>query len=355
MLGFKSKKTATDQLIPEGGPNRRTTLTKVHPIHFPRHRSEQKNGGKAPSQAGPLERKTTPSRPHRIDTIAPEVAEEIRRRLIDQETAFQQKSAGKTFSSLWAHSCRVGQIARRIARMEGWDEELSLLSGLLHDVGKFAFGTHHDGDIPEERNAVRFLESLLSGTPYERWISEIRQAVLSTYLDGDPTNDLGRAVYDADCLDKLGNMGVVQFFVKKALRRSFLDNDMMIRTSIELTYAHHAPHILKTATGRSLALDRSLRTRRFYIELLEEWAELGLGEFTIVEEEIAGIECIFVAPTQCSCGGEVSLESDILDSVKCRSAFVTHRCDACGLEKTYSFCLPNINGLPPRPRPHGAA
>lgn len=348
MPGFKPKKIATNSLIPDEGRDRRPTLTKVHSIQFPRHRSRKKNGGKDPNQAGPLERQTTPNLLYRTETIAPGVAEEIRRRLIDQETAFQRKSAGETFSSLWAHSCRVGRIARRIARMEGWDEEPALLAGLLHDAGKFAFGTHHDGDIPEERNAVRFMESLLSGTPYERWIPEVRQAILSTYLEGDPTNESGRAVYDADCLDKLGNMGVVQFFVKKALRRSFLDNDMMIRTSIELTYAHHAPHTLKTPTGRILARDRCLRTRRFYAELLEEWAALGLGEFKIVAEEIAGIECIFVVPTRCSCGGAVSPESDILDSVKCRSAVVTHRCDACGIEKTYSFCLPNLKGLPPK-------
>jgi uncharacterized protein len=160
------------------------------------------------------------------------------------------------------------------------------------------------------------------------------------------TSDIGRAVYDADCLDKLGNIGVVQFFAKKALRRQFLDDDVLIRTSIELTYAHHAPDTLKTATGRSLAHTRKIRTRRFYTGLLEEWKELGLGAFNILEEEIAGIVCIFVVPDSCACGGQLERESDIRDSLKCRSVVVNYLCRACGLEKEFSFCLPNVRGLP---------
>jgi len=40
-----------------------------------------------------------------------------------------------------------------------------------------------------------------------------------------------------------------------------LDNDVMIRTTIELTYAHHAPDTLKMATGWFLDQERSAQTR----------------------------------------------------------------------------------------------
>ena len=288
------------------------------------------------------------SGPNALQSIAPDVLREIRQTLIDQESAFQDKSTEETFSSIWSHSARVARIAHHIARAEGWEEEPALLAGLLHDSGKFAFGRYHEDDTPEEENAVRIAQRILSGTAYAKWIPSISEAILSTYLEGKATSDIGRAVYDADCLDKLGNMGVVQFFAKKALRRQFLDDDVMIRTSIELTYAHHAPHTLKTATGRSLARSRKIRTRRFYTGLLEEWKELGLGAFTIFEEEIAGIVCILVVPDRCSCGSRLERESDIRDSLKCRSVIVAYMCRSCGLEREFSFCLPNVRGLPQR-------
>lgn len=284
--------------------------------------------------------------PKTLTSILPDVLQEIRQTLIEQETAFQNKSTEDRCSSIWSHSSRVARIARHIAKAEGWEQETALLAGLLHDIGKFAHGSYHENGIPEEKNAVRYAQRILSGTVYEKRLPAIQDAILTTYLEGKATSDIGRAVYDADCLDKLGNLGVVQFFAKKALRRQFLDDGLIIRASIELTYACHAPETLKTATGRSLARKRYIRTRTFYTGLLEELNELGLGEFTIVNEEIAGIACILVVPGSCSCGGRLERKSDIRDSFKCRSVVVKYRCRACGFESEFSFCLPNVKGLP---------
>ena len=304
--------------------------------------------GSDTEKKGELRLRSGTSGANALKSVAPDVLREIRRTLIEQETAYQHALTEEIFSSLWAHSSRVGRIARHIAKAEGLEEGPALLAGLLHDTGKFAHGSYHEGDIPEEQNAVHFAERILTGTIYEKWIPIISEAILSTYLEGEATSDIGRAVYDADCLDKLGNMGVVQFIAKRALRRQFLDQDVIIKTSVELTYAHHAPDTLKTATGRSLARERSLRTRRFYTELIEEWKELGLGAFNIIEEDIAGIVCILVAPCACSCGGRIRLESDIRDSVKCRSVVVRYFCTVCSTESEFSFCLPNVKGLPQR-------
>ena len=87
---------------------------------------------------------------------------------------------------------------------------------------------------------------------------------------------------------------------------------------------------------------------RFYTGLLEEWTKLGLGDFEIREEDIEGIACVLVVPRVCGCGGPLDLESDIRESVKCRSAVVRYLCAACGLESEFSFCLPNVKGLPRR-------
>ena len=141
-------------------------------------------------------------------------------------------------------------------------------------------------------------------------------------------------------------MIIAQFFAKKALRRQFLGEDVMIRASVELTYARHAPDTLKTATGRDLARERSIRTRRFYAELLDEWSQLGLGAFDIVTEDIAGVDCVLVAPAGCPCGGRLKRESDIRDTIKCRALVVAYRCNVCAAVSEFSFCLPNVKGLP---------
>lgn len=284
--------------------------------------------------------------PDLLGAVETGILKEIRRILIEQESAYQRSCEEEVFSSIWAHSARVACIAHHIAAMEGWQREPALLAGLLHDSGKFVQGHYHENDTPEEEHAVRVARKVLMGSTYEKWLPTITAAILSTFLEAEATNDIGRAVYDADCLDKLGNMGVVQFFVKRALRHRFLDNALLMRASTELTYARHAPNTLMTATGRSMARIRAARTHRFYRELIEEWAEVGLGDFNLQNEDIAGITCDFVVPMACRCGGSLAVDSDILDSLKCRSAVVTYRCPACGSESQFSFCLPNIEGLP---------
>lgn len=281
-----------------------------------------------------------------LHSCSPELTETIRKILTKQESSFEQQKSKKEFSSLWAHSSRVGRIAHRIAVAESMQPEPALLAGLFHDIGKFAQGKYHEDDVTEEENAVQFIEKILAATKYEKWIPTVIQAVTSMFLEDDVTSDIGRAIYDADRLDKLGHMGVAQFFTKAVLRQRFLDEKLMIRASIELTYAHHAPQTLKTATGRRLARQRRTTTRQFFNELLGEWQQLGLGDFTIRKEKIAGVDCIFVVPVRCLCDGLIELKTDIEDGLKCRSASVTYICGECGREKEFSFCLPRIKGLP---------
>ncbi|MFH1034200.1 MAG: NTP transferase domain-containing protein [Pseudomonadota bacterium] len=307
--------------------------------------------GRGAGAPGPSEAKAEPPAGHGPDPlqiIAPEVLRQVRETLIQQETSYQHKSAGQTLSSLWAHSSRVGRIAHHIAQAQGWEPGPALLAGLLHDTGKFVHGRYHEDDIPEETNAAQFARRVLTGTVHEPWLPTVSQAILTMYLEEEATSDTGRVVHDADNLDKLGCMGVAQYFAKNALRRRFLDDELLARASIELTYAHHARDTLKTATGRSLAWERNLRTRRFYGELLEEWAQLGLGAFNILEEDIAGIQCILVVARACPCGGRLDIASDIRDAIKCRSVLVKYACADCGRQSEYTFCLPNLKGLPRR-------
>jgi len=299
-----------------------------------------------PPNSQPFPTQTDIGAPEPLHSLSPQVVETIRQTLIEQENTYENQRAEKDFSSLWAHSFRVGCIAHKIATAESLQPEPALLAGLFHDTGKFAQGKYHEDDIAEEEKAVQFVERILAGTEYQKWIPTVSRAIVTMFLEEDATSSIGRAVYDADRLDKLGHMGVAQFFAKGALRRRFLDEKLMIRASIELTYAHHAPQTLKTATGKRLARLRKASTCCFFNDLLGEWQQFGLGDLHIRKEKIAGVDCIFVVPVRCQCGGGLKLESDIQDGLKCRSAIVTYTCEECGQEKEFSFCLPRMKGLP---------
>ena len=283
-----------------------------------------------------------------LSGVRQEVLQSIRQTLIEQETAYQNASEGVECASLWMHSLRVAKIARYIAAAEGLSTEPAMLAGRLHDIGKFGGGSYHEDETAEEETAVQLTGSILDGTSHSEWIPVINEAILSLYREGRNGNDIGRVLYDADRLDKLGCMGVAQFFAKNALRRHFLDNDTLVQAGIELTYAYHAPDTLKTRTGRKLAKERGDRTRSFYKNLILEWEEVGLGGFRVQEEDIAGIVFVLVVPLACDCGNRLGVSSDIRDSVKCRSAEVRYLCPACGMKNEFSFCLPNVKGLPGR-------
>lgn len=301
--------------------------------------AEDEDTGRASRSNGQVERDL-------LEVLGADLASSIRSCLVDRETAYQRAFADAQYASLWAHSVRVGRIARHLAEREGADPVSALLCGLLHDAGKFADGVYHRDGLAEEEAAAEAAARLLAGTTHEKRVGEIQRAVLSLYREDAEETDLGCILYDADRLDKMGCMGVAQFFAKNALRRRFLDNDLLLRASVELTYAHCAQDTLKTSAGRRLAAERSARTKRFYAELLSEWAHFGLGQFAVRQESIEGIECVLVVPETCPCGSGLSVESDIRESVKCRSAVVQYRCSSCGTEREFSFCLPNVAGLP---------
>ncbi len=281
------------------------------------------------------------------DLIEPALLAQIKRQLVENETLLQNESAG-VYDSLWHHSLRVAQIARFLASKDDTNQDAAFLAGLLHDLGKFAGGKYHVDNVAEEELAAQMTESLLKNTRQADLIPAIQEGLLSLYREDVEPGGVGRVLYDADRLDKLGNMGVAQFFAKNALRRKSLGNDLFLRASIELTYAHHAPHTLKTPTGRKLAETRAARVDLFYRGLMEEWQELGLGSYSIRMMDVGGVEFVLVFPEQCACGSRLDIHTDIKDSVKCRSAQVSYQCPNCNKLMDFSFCLPNIKGLPPR-------
>lgn len=71
-----------------------------------------------------------------------------------------------------------------------------------------------------------------------------------------------------------------------------------------------------------------------------------MGRFSLREEVIEEIVCVLVVPDVCQCGHRIEVESDIREAVKCRAAVVVFTCSQCGHNTEFTFCLPNVKGLP---------
>ncbi len=280
-----------------------------------------------------------------FEGIDAEVLKGIEHRLVDDESRYQREQGTARFSSLWSHSVRVAHIAHRLARDEKLNASAAILAALFHDVGKFWGGVYHQDDVAEEERAVAAAREVLAGTCHEELLPVLGEAILSLYRDDVEPCGIGAVLYDADRLDKLGCTGIAQFFTKNALRGRFLNNGLLMQASIELTYAYHGPRTLKTETGRRLAKVRSTRVREFFLDLLGEWKEMDMGAFSLQEVDVEGITLILLMPDHCHCGSRVHVDTDIRESVKCRSAVVIYGCPRCDDKNEFSFCLPALPTL----------
>jgi HD superfamily phosphodiesterase len=205
--------------------------------------------------------------------------------------------------SLWDHLCRTAGIAEQLGRTEGLDPSTCRLGALFHDAGKFHRGQRHGDSEPEEMHSVEVLGQFAQshGIP-ESQVAEISEAILQLYrCDPDPT-PLARVLFDADNLDKLGFLGVANFFVKRGLRGQGVSPEFMVQFTIELTYARHAVGCMQTETGRNWAQRRAPQTQNFFRSLLDQLREDGLADLVINELEFDGLAIDAVVPSTCSCG-----------------------------------------------------
>jgi len=278
--------------------------------------------------------------------VPEDMINEIRRRLIADETAFQKSKDDTVYSSLWDHSLRVAHLCRTLALREGLDPLASFLAGIFHDIGKFDGGRYHEDDTSEEEIGSRHAAKMLTGTAMEPLIATVSEAMLSLYRDSKITSAVGRILYDADRLDKLGNSGIVNYVGKNALRGCFLNRKLIIDGSVELTYAFHAAASLKTDSAKLMARERAGRVREFFGLLLEEWEESGRESFSIINHALDGIATVLIRPDRCSCGGAYEVSSGIGDSVKCTQAVIEFFCPRCGDRTGFDFCLPVLLDSP---------
>lgn len=268
------------------------------------------------------------------------VVTKIKNKLIRDETGYQGSKNNEECNSTWLHSLRTAHIARTLAKKENVCPTVPILGALFHDIGKFHNGCYHKDNIPEEVIAAEKVREVLISTSCEEMIPDVENSILSLYQTCVTESMSSKILYDADRLDKLGSFGIAQFFIKNSMRNRFLDEKTIISISRELTYAHHGPATMKTVAGKVLAISCKEKMFQFYRHLLDEWQEFGLGDFTLIEREIEGIQVTLISPILCSCGGSFDLSHRIKLRLKCRAIVATHRCTGCNRKHQISFCLP---------------
>jgi uncharacterized protein len=265
----------------------------------------------------------------------------LRDRIRAEESEHSKRDRGS--DTLWDHLLRVAALAERIGRTEGVDPLACRLAGLFHDAGKFGEGRYHGDDLPEEQRSVEALRELARDTDLEGdLIEQVAEAILQLYRDDPEPTDLARVLFDADNLDKLGPLGVANFFVKQGLRGRGISREMLYGLTVELTYARHGPRCLATETGREIASRRAPETRRALVDLVDQLREDGLHDFAVEEIDHGGLTLDVVSPSACKCGGELARRLWEVPGIKCSEIHLEHACERCGEAHEIRFCRPRL-------------
>jgi hypothetical protein len=153
---------------------------------------------------------------------------------------------------------------------------------------------------------------------------------------------LARVLFDADNLEKLGYLGVANFFVKRGLRGRGVSPEFMAQFTVELTYARHAEGCMQTEAGREWARRRAPQTQSFFRSLLDQLREDGLADLVIKELDLDGFPIDAVVPRVCSCSKSLVPEMWQDEGIKCQKIHLVHACRDCGERYEVSFCRPRL-------------
>ena len=268
--------------------------------------------------------------------------DQLRDRIRADEAA--ASADGNVHDSLWDHVTQVAAIARQLGRDEGLDPDRCHLAGLFHDAGKFASGRYHGDDLPEEQRSVQVLRELAAGHELtDGVVDEVAEAIEQLYRDDPDPTPLARVLFDADNLDKIGPLGVANYFVKAGLRGRGVSSAVLSRITVELTYARHAPQTLWSRAGRAMAARRAPQTRQFFLDLLDQLREDGLAELEVVQVDHDGLTLDLVVATACDCGTPFEREIWDVPGMKCSEIHVRHTCPSCGRSRELRFCRPRLS------------
>jgi uncharacterized protein len=215
---------------------------------------------------------------------------------------------------------------------------------MFHDAGKFSEGRYHHDERPEEEGSVECLRELGAEHGLDsQLVDEVAEAILQLYRDDPEPSPLAAVLFDADNLDKLGPLGVANYFTKIGLRGRGISKSSILRLTVELTYARHAPRCLATETGRRLAQPRAAATIRYIKDLIDSLRDDGLYDFHVEEVDFDGLTLDVVTPATCECGGRLERKVWEVPGLKCTEIHLKHTCAECESEKALRFCRPRLN------------
>jgi len=289
-----------------------------------------------------------------LTALSPGLVERVRRTIEEAEKKFSGRTDGGD-GFLWEHTVCVAAESFRLAKAEKESADLAALTALFHDSGKFAGGSYHAGDKPEEDAAARLAREILEETGLKMAdIGRVVRALRSLYNSGARRNRLADIVHDADFLSKAGHLGVAHFFVKSTLRGKNLESAAMDYLSRELTYAAVLPANMRTAAARRHAVRKSADALRFFRGYLAELKEAHGLDLRIRTVDVPGsagrsrrARVTLVLPASCgACGGKWEADLRTEKGLKCEKLEASLRCGACGERRSVSFCLPEM-GLRP--------
>ncbi len=266
---------------------------------------------------------------------------DLSRHVRNEESAFTPIK--KIPDTLMGHLERVAAFAVRLAKAEHVDPLLAEIAGLFHDAGKFHRGTYHEGDIPEEERSIDVLRDLATKNGFESDIIEpVMTAIRQLYRDDPVPTPLSQILFDADNLDKLGLLGIANYFVKSGLRGQGISDSMIIRLTVELNYARYASKGLHTPTARNIAEQRASDTIQFIHRLLASLKEDGLLDTRVETVQVDGFELEYITPAACWCGAQMRNHAWIEKGVKCTEIHLQIACTSCDRWYKLRFCKPRL-------------
>jgi uncharacterized protein len=154
---------------------------------------------------------------------------------------------------------------------------------------------------------------------------------------------LAKVLFDADNLDKLGPLGVANYFAKIGLRGGGVSPNALHRLTVELTYARYAPRCLLTESGRRLARTRAPTTIGFITDLIKTLREDGLYDFRVEEVVFEELTLDIVVPAACACSGKLERHIWEVSGIKCSEIHLKHTCENCGENQELRFCRPRLS------------
>jgi uncharacterized protein len=173
------------------------------------------------------------------------------------------------------HTMNVVELAGRIARSEGANEDVTRVAALFHDVAKL----DADQDVHAEQGARVAREYLESHGDFPAtFVDEVARSVENHSYQGDVT-DLSletQCLVEGDILDKVGANGTALMLLRMGYEaRTHMDAAEMVERVLER--GQDAVNRVESDTAESILHQRMKRVKWFQEWLQEEVARMDVG------------------------------------------------------------------------------